>query len=407
MSVMLAIARHEWSRLFVSPLAWMLLAITQLLTGLLFALSLTDLSLNPQRIGEYDGVSELVGAGLFRFATVVLLLVVPLLTMRAFAEERKSGSLELMLAAPVSPLALVLGKFAGTMGYLTVMWALIGLMPLSLLTATPLDVGLLAAGLLGLWLVMAAFTAVGVFISALTREPTLAAIGTLGALLLLWLIYALSMIAVVVTSLIALVQHDMKKLIAYSSVAHMGFVTLGIFSFTEVGVQGAIFQMISHGLISGALFLIVGVVYDRTHTREIAAYGGLVNKMPVYAAIFMLFSMANVGLPGTSGFVGEILTMTGTFQASTWAAVGAALGVIFSAVYMLTLYRRAVFGQPNPEMEAKIERGEISMNDVTTLELVCLVPLALGVIILGVKPDLIFDITQGASERVLTLMAGG
>ena len=192
MSVMLAIARHEWSRLFVSPLAWMLLAITQLLTGLLFALSLTDLSLNPQRIGEYDGVSELVGAGLFRFATVVLLLVVPLLTMRAFAEERKSGSLELMLAAPVSPFALVVGKFAGIMGYLTVMWALIGLMPLSLLTATPLDVGLLAAGLLGLWLVMAAFTAVGVFISALTREPTLAAIGTLGALLLLWLIYALS-----------------------------------------------------------------------------------------------------------------------------------------------------------------------------------------------------------------------
>lgn len=192
MSATLAIARHEWSRLFVSPLAWTLLAITQLITGLLFALSLTDISLNPQRLSAYDGVSELVGAGLFRFATVVLLLVVPLLTMRVFAEERKSGSLELMLAAPAGPGALVVGKFAGVMGYLTVMLGLIAFMPLSLRLATPLDLGLLAAGLIGLWLVMAAFTAVGVFISALTREPTLAAIGTLGALLLLWLVYALS-----------------------------------------------------------------------------------------------------------------------------------------------------------------------------------------------------------------------
>ena len=219
--------------------------------------------------------------------------------------------------------------------------------------------------------------------------------------------FTLSVIAIVYASLVAWRQTDMKKLVAYSSVAHMGFVTLGLFSFTEIGIQGAVYQMLSHGLISGALFLVVGVIYDRAHTRDISAFGGLVHRMPVYATLFMLFTMANVGLPGTSGFVGEILTMVGAFQASTWAAVGAALGVIFSAVYMLTLYRRAVFGQPNPEMEAKIERGEISMNDVTTLELVCLVPLALGVIILGVKPDLIFDITQGASERVLTLMAGG
>ena len=148
------------------------------------------------------------------------------------------------------------------------------------------------------------------------------------------LVFTLSVIAIVYASLVAWRQTDMKKLIAYSSVAHMGFVTLGIFSFTEIGVQGAVFQMLSHGLISGALFLIVGVVYDRMHTREIEAYGGLVGRMPVYAVLFLLFTMANVGLPGTSGFVGEILTMAGAFQANTWAAVGAALGVIFSAVYM-------------------------------------------------------------------------
>jgi NADH-quinone oxidoreductase subunit M len=152
--------------------------------------------------------------------------------------------------------------------------------------------------------------------------------------------FALSVIAIVYASLVAFRQTDIKKLVAYSSVAHMGFVTLGIFSFNEIGMQGAIFQMISHGIISGALFFCVGVIYDRMHTREIAFYGGLVHRMPVYAALFMLFSMANVGLPGTSGFVGEILTMVGGFQASTWAAAGAALGVIFSAVYMLTLYRR-------------------------------------------------------------------
>ena len=213
-------------------------------------------------------------------------------------------------------------------------------------------------------------------------------------------VFALSVIAIVYASLVAWRQTDMKKLIAYSSVAHMGFVTLGIFSFTEIGVQGAIFQMISHGLISGALFLIVGVVYDRMHTREIAAYGGLVNRMPVYATLFMLFSMANVGLPGTSGFVGEILTMAGAFQASTWAAAGAALGVIFSAIYMLTLYRRTVFG---PITNEKL----VDIQDVTAKELICLVPLALGTILFGVMPNLIFDMTRESSLQALANLAGG
>jgi NADH-quinone oxidoreductase subunit M len=213
-------------------------------------------------------------------------------------------------------------------------------------------------------------------------------------------VFTISVIAIVYASLVAWRQTDMKKLIAYSSVAHMGFVTLGIFSFTEIGVQGAIFQMLSHGLISGALFLIVGVVYDRMHTREISAYGGLVHRMPVYATFFMLFTMANVGLPGTSGFVGEILTMVGAFQANTWAAAGAALGVIFSAVYMLTLYRRTVFGKiTNPDLE--------TIEDVNTKELICLIPLAIGTILLGVLPNLIFDITRESSLHALAQMAGG
>ncbi|MEP1143441.1 MAG: NADH-quinone oxidoreductase subunit M [Henriciella sp.] len=213
-------------------------------------------------------------------------------------------------------------------------------------------------------------------------------------------VFTISVIAIVYASLVAWRQTDMKKLIAYSSVAHMGFVTLGIFSFTEIGVQGAVFQMLSHGLISGALFLIVGVVYDRMHTRDISAYGGLVHRMPVYATLFMLFTMANVGLPGTSGFVGEILTMVGAFQANTWAAAGAALGVIFSAVYMLTLYRRTVFGQiTNPELE--------TIEDVNTKELICLIPLAIGVILLGILPNLIFDITRESSLHALAQMAGG
>jgi NADH-quinone oxidoreductase subunit M len=166
------------------------------------------------------------------------------------------------------------------------------------------------------------------------------------------MVMVLSVIAIVYTSLVAFRQTDIKKLIAYSSVAHMGFVTMGLFTMNEVGVQGAIFQMLSHGVISGALFLCVGVIYDRFHTREIGFYGGLVHRMPVYAAFFALFAMANVGLPGTSGFVGEIMTMVGAFEYDPRVAAGAALGVIFSAVYMLTLYKKVVFGElTNPRLE--------------------------------------------------------
>ncbi len=214
------------------------------------------------------------------------------------------------------------------------------------------------------------------------------------------LVFALSAIAIVYASLVAFRQTDMKKLIAYSSVAHMGFVTLGIFSFNQVGVQGAVFQMLSHGFISSALFLIVGVVYDRAHTREIAAYGGLATRMPVYAAFFMLFAMGNVGLPGTSGFVGEILSMTGGFLAARWVAVAAALGVIFSAVYMLRLYRETMFGElNNPKLEG--------IMDVSRTEIVTLVPLAAATVLFGIAPWMIFNVTEGSVARVLALFAGG
>ena len=158
------------------------------------------------------------------------------------------------------------------------------------------------------------------------------------------LIFTLSVVAIIYTSLVALVQEDMKKLIAYSSVAHMGYVTMGIFTFTTQGVDGAIFQMLSHGIVSAALFLCVGVVYDRMHTREISAYGGIVNRMPIYATCFMVFTMANVGLPGTSGFVGEFLTLIGAYKANNWVAIFATAGVILSAAYALYLYRRVIFG---------------------------------------------------------------
>ena len=158
------------------------------------------------------------------------------------------------------------------------------------------------------------------------------------------IVFALSVVAVIYTSLVALVQEDMKKLIAYSSVAHMGFVTMGIFAATAQGVAGGIFQMISHGIVSAALFLCVGVVYDRMHTREIAAYGGLVNRMPLYAAAFLVFTLANVGLPGTSGFVGEFLALIGTFRVNTWVATLATIGIILSAAYALWLYRKVVLG---------------------------------------------------------------
>ena len=208
------------------------------------------------------------------------------------------------------------------------------------------------------------------------------------------LIYTLSVIAIVYTSLVAFRQTDMKKLIAYSSVAHMGFVTLGIFSGTMQGEQGALFQMLSHGVISGALFLCVGVVYDRMHTREIAFYGGLVGKMPIYAAVFMLFTMGNVGLPGTSGFVGEILTLVGTYGAATWPAIIAVTGVILSAVYALTLYRRVVFGQmTNPAL------GNI--GDLVGREVLQFAPLIIATLVLGFQPNLIFGVTDPAVAHLV------
>ena len=204
----------------------------------------------------------------------------------------------------------------------------------------------------------------------------------------------LSAIAIVYTSLVALMQEDMKKLIAYSSVAHMGFVTAGIFAANQQGLDGAIFQMISHGFISGALFLCVGVIYDRMHTREIDAYGGLVNRMPAYAAVFMLFTMANVGLPGTSGFVGEFLTLMGMFQANTWVAAVAATGVILSAAYALWLYRRVVMGD-------LIKESLKSITDMTTRERTIFAPLVVMTILLGVYPSLVTDIIGPSVEALL------
>ncbi|SDZ03675.1 NADH dehydrogenase subunit M [Jannaschia faecimaris] len=199
--------------------------------------------------------------------------------------------------------------------------------------------------------------------------------------MVLWL----SAIAIVYASLVAMMQDDMKKLIAYSSVAHMGFVTMGIFAANQQGVDGAIFQMISHGFISGALFLCVGVVYDRMHTRDIDAYGGLVNRMPAYALVFMLFTMANVGLPGTSGFVGEFLTLMGVFQVNTWVALVATSGVILSACYALWLYRRVVFGD-------LIKESLRSITDMSGRERAIFAPLIFFTILLGVYPSLITDI---------------
>jgi len=199
------------------------------------------------------------------------------------------------------------------------------------------------------------------------------------------LVMTLSAIAIVYTSLVALVQEDMKKLIAYSSVAHMGYVTLGIFAVNQQGIDGAIFQMISHGFISGALFLCVGVIYDRMHTREIDAYGGLVNRMPAYALIFMFFTMANVGLPGTSGFVGEFLTLVGVFQVNTWIGVFATSGVILSAAYALWLYRRVVLGD-------LIKESLRTIKDLGMRERMIFAPLVAMTLLLGVYPALVLDI---------------
>ncbi|MGE0235266.1 NADH-quinone oxidoreductase subunit M [Methylocystis sp.] len=208
------------------------------------------------------------------------------------------------------------------------------------------------------------------------------------------LIYALSVIAIVYTSLVALVQEDIKKLIAYSSVAHMGYVTMGLFTLNPQGMQGAIFQMISHGFVSGALFLCVGVIYDRMHTREIAAYGGLVNRMPVYAFVFMLFTLANVGLPGTTGFIGEFLSLAGAFQANSWVALIATSGVIFSAAYALYLYRRVIFG-------ALEKASLITITDLTAREIAIFTPLVLLTIYYGVQPQQILSATQASVDNLI------
>jgi len=204
----------------------------------------------------------------------------------------------------------------------------------------------------------------------------------------------LSVIAIIYTSLVALVQDDMKKLIAYSSVAHMGYVTAGIFTANQQGIDGAIFQMISHGFVSGALFLCVGVIYDRMHTREIDAYGGLVNKMPAYALVFMLFTMANVGLPGTSGFVGEFLVLMGLFQYNTWIAMFATTGVILSACYALWLYRRVVWGD-------LIKESLKSITDMTLRERAIFAPLIVMTILFGVYPAPILDIIGPSVEALV------
>ena len=208
---------------------------------------------------------------------------------------------------------------------------------------------------------------------------------------ILWL----SVIAIVYTSLVALVQEDMKKLIAYSSVAHMGYVTMGIFAANQQGVDGAIFQMLSHGFISGALFLCVGVIYDRMHTRDIDAYGGLVSRMPAYALIFMFFTMANVGLPGTSGFVGEFLTLMGIFQVNTWVALVATSGVIFSASYALWLYRRVVFGD-------LIKESLRTISDMSAREKWIFAPLVVMTLILGVYPALVTDMIGPSVEHLIS-----
>jgi NADH-quinone oxidoreductase subunit M len=197
---------------------------------------------------------------------------------------------------------------------------------------------------------------------------------------LMWLVMGLSMVAIVATSLIALVQQDMKKLIAYSSVAHMAFVTIGLFAFNRQGIEGALMVMLGHGLVSGALFLCVGVIYDRMHTREIVRYGGLSNNMPKYALLFMVFTMASVGLPGTSNFVGEFLALVGAYEISSWVAFVATTGVILGAAYMLYLYARIAYGSARTAEAA-------AMPDLNPREVAMLVPIALAVLWMGVYPE--------------------
>jgi NADH-quinone oxidoreductase subunit M len=214
------------------------------------------------------------------------------------------------------------------------------------------------------------------------------------------LVFALSVVAIIYTSLVALAQEDVKKLIAYSSVAHMGFVTMGIFAMTMQGVQGGIFQMLSHGIVSAALFLCVGIVYDRMHTREIAAYGGLVERMPIYAFCFMVFTMANVGLPGTSGFVGEFLALVGTFRVNTWAAFLATTGVILSAAYALWLCRRIIFGK----LEKPSLKGIMDMN---AREIAVMAPLVILTILFGFWPGPLLDPTAASVTKLIADFEAG
>jgi NADH-quinone oxidoreductase subunit M len=209
------------------------------------------------------------------------------------------------------------------------------------------------------------------------------------------LVFTLSVVAIIYTSLVALRQEDMKKLIAYSSVAHMGFVTIGLFAFNQQGVEGSIFQMLSHGIVSGALFLCVGVIYDRMHTREIARYGGLVNRMPSYALVFMVFTMASIGLPGTSGFVGELLILVGAFKASTLVAALAATGLVLGAAYMLWLYRRVIFGELDKE-------DLMDILDLDTREIALFAPLIAVVIWMGVYPEPILNVLHVSVENLVT-----
>ena len=208
------------------------------------------------------------------------------------------------------------------------------------------------------------------------------------------LIFTLSVIAIIYTSLVALAQEDMKKLIAYSSVAHMGFVTIGIFTLTYQCVQGAVVRMISHGVVSGALFLCVGVIYDRIHTREIARYGGLVERMPKYAIVFMVFMLASVGLPGTSGFVGEFLILVGAFQVNTWVAALATTGIILGAAYMLYLYRRVIFG--------KLEKEDLkSILDLKPREIAIFVPLIIVTLWMGIWPSPFLEVMDASVANLI------
>jgi len=213
------------------------------------------------------------------------------------------------------------------------------------------------------------------------------------------LIFTLSVIAVIYTSLVALAQTDMKKLIAYSSVAHMGFVTMGAFAANQQGIEGAIIQMLSHGVVSAALFLCVGVVYDRIHSRDIATYGGLVHRMPFYALIFMIFMLASVGLPGTAGFVGEFLILAGTFKANSWVALFGATGLILGAAYMLYLYRRVIFGQ--------LTKDDLKgILDVSPREVAVFAPLLALVFFMGVYPTPFLDVMHASVENLVDRYQG-